>query len=116
MRNKELKVGDKVWVFSAYMSHDKSGYTVKSVKKNKTLVTVVAEACFLYPKEKPYDITLYGHCNSKLLSSYDRKWGRDDDIFVCDFDLIIKRTKITENNERLMDAGETLLNIAKYFK
>lgn len=113
MRNKELKVGDKVWINSAYMAIS-SGYTVKSVKKSKTLVTVVAEGD---PRNgEPYELIMYGHYNSSILSGYNRKFGRDDICYTCDYSLIQKKTDKYESEQKQMNAGYALLNLIKYFK
>lgn len=115
MRNKELKVGDKVWLHEAYMSR-LNGYTVKSVKKSKTLVTVVAEKEHPFRKDKFYEITLYGHCNSRILSGFDRVWSRDADFYTCDYDLIDAKSRIEKENHKLREAGRTLLKLSNYFK
>ena len=115
MRNKELKVGDKVWINSAHMSYSKSGYIVKSVKKSKTLVTVVVEGAF-DREDKPYDFTMYGHCNSSILSGFDRKWGMDYTCYTCDYNIIERKTEQSEFDAKLKDAGRALLNVVRIFK
>lgn len=116
MRNKELKVGDKVWINSAHMSYSKSGYIVKSVKKSKTLVTVVVEGELLGCEDKPYDFTMYGHCNSSILSGFDRKWGQDYTCYTCDYNIIERKTEQSEFDAKLKDAGRALLNVVRIFK
>lgn len=116
MRNKELKPGDKVWLYSAYMSRSESGYTVKSVKKSKTLVTVVVETKHPYHSEKVYEFTLYGHCNSRILSGFDRVWGCDGICYTCDYDLIEIKSRDEDRNSKLKAAGKALLDIVEFFK
>ena len=113
MRNKELKVGDKIWIYSAYMAIS-SGYIVKSVKKSKTLVTVTCEGDEYNGKQ--YDLIMYGHCNSRLLSGYDRKYGRDDITYTCDYSLILKKSAAFDCEQKQLNAGRALLEIVKYFK
>lgn len=114
MRNKELKVGDKIWTVFAYMSYTNSGYTVKSVKRTKTLVTVTCEG--VYYNGKTYEVTMYGHYNSCILSGYDRKWGNDETCYTCDYSLIQKKTDKYESEQKQMNAGYALLELVKYFK
>ena len=116
MRNKELKVGDRVWIYAAYMSRLKSGYTVKSVKKSKTLVTIVAEADWSIGNEKPYEVTMYGHCNSSILSGFDRKYGQDYTCYTCDYVLIEEKSRRADEDAKLKHAGRALLNVVEFFK
>ena len=112
-KNKEIKIGDKIWFFSACMSYG-SGFKVLRVSKKSTLVTVVVEADYFNKKE--YEITLYGHASSSLLSGYDRRFGNLDIDYTCDYDLVRKKTEKYEKDERFHEAGVALLNLAKYFK
>ena len=114
MRNKELKAGDKVWIYAPYMSYSKSGYIVKSVKKSSTLVTVTCEA--EYYDGKTYELTMYGHCNSRILSCFDRKYGVDNICYTCDYDLIERKTEQEDYDTKLKDAGRALLKITNFFK
>lgn len=116
MRNKEIKVGDQVWLYAPYMSKMKSGYIVKSVKKSNTLVTVVAETEHPFHKGRFYEITLYGHYNSSILSSYDRVWGRDEYSYTCDYSLIEEESITADRDHKLKAAGEALLNLSNFFK
>ena len=116
MRNKEIKVGDKIWLYAPYMSRDKSGYTVKSVKKSKTLVTVVAEIEHPWKKGNRYEAVFYGHYNSRILSSYDKVWGRDEDCYTCDYNIIDKISIREDINIKLKQAGRTLLDFVDFIK
>jgi hypothetical protein len=113
MRNKELKKGDKVWIFCACMSYD-SNFPVLRVSKKGTLVTVVVEA--KHYNMKKYEMTLYGHASSSLLSGFDRRYGNTDIDYTCDYDLIREKTESYNKNERYRDAGMALLNLVQYFK
>ena len=113
MKNKEIKKGDKIWLFSEYISYT-SGFNVLRVSKKGTLVTVVVEA--EYFNKKKYEITLYGHASSSLLSGDDRRFGNADVDYTCDYDLVRKKTARYERDERFRDAGAALLNLVKYFQ
>ncbi len=114
MINKEIKVGDKIWQYAAYLDKN-SYYVVSSVKKEKTLVTVVVDVKkLLYYKE--YQITMYGHAPSSLLSGFDRKFKNKDVDYTCDYSLVEKKTKNYERQQEYVDAGRALLNLVKYFK
>jgi len=112
MVNKEIKKGDKIWLFCAYLDRNRY-YVVKSVKKSGTLVSIVVEAS-LY--DKIYEIKMYGHASSSLLSGYDRKFGRQDTYYTCEYCLIEEEKRMYERDEKYRSAGIALLNIAKYFK
>lgn len=114
MTNKEIKVGSKIWLNTACMPRD-SYYVVSSVKKEKTLVTVVVDV----PENsyhKAYQITMYGHASSRILSGFDRKWGCKDTAYTCDYYLVETETKRYERDDELKNAGRALLNIVKFFK
>lgn len=112
-KNKEIKKGDKVWYYGACMSYD-ANFPVLRVSKKGTLVTVVVEAN--YCNKNKYEITLYGHASSSLLSGFDRRYGNTDIDYTCDYDLIRAKTESYVKNERCRDAGMALLNLVKYFK
>lgn len=112
MKNKELKKGDKIWLFTPCLSYT-SGFKVLRVSKKGTLVTVVVEA--EYYNMKKYEITLYGHASSSLLSGYDRKFGNTDIDYTCDYDLVRGKTERYERDKRFRDAGAALLKLVKYF-
>ena len=113
MKNKELKKGDRIWMFSPLIKFD-TYYQVHSVKKNGTLVTVVVGA--KYPQLPEREITLYGHASSSLLSGFDRHWGYQDVCYTCDYELITKKYEEFIRHERFINAGVALLNLVKYFK
>lgn len=113
-RNKEIKVGDKIWLYSACISRD-SYYVVKSVKKNKTLVTVVVDVKGR-AYHNDYEIIMYGHASSSLLSGYDRKFYNSELCYTCEYFLIEKETKRYERDQRFKNAGMALLNLVKYLK
>lgn len=111
-KNKEIKKGDKIWLNFAYLRYD-SFYVVLSVKKKGTLVDVVADA---ERYGKHYEIVMYGHASSSILSGYDRKYGNQDVCYTCDYSIIEKITKRWESSEKERDAGRALLNLVEYFK
>lgn len=111
MKNKEIKKGDKIWLFSECLSYT-SGFNVLRVSKKGTLVTVVVEAEYFNKKK---EIILYGHASSSLLSGYDRRFGNTDIDYTCDYDLVRKKTAKYERDERFRNAGAALLNLVKCF-
>ena len=60
---KDLKVGDKVYTYCAYLSPDE-GFVVKSIKKQKTLAIVTIDWNVL---GKHKDVICYGHVSGELL-------------------------------------------------
>ena len=112
MTNKEIKVGDKIWLYSAYLIEDEY-HTVLGVKKSKTLVAVVVSARY-YDKE--YEITMYGHASSSMLSGFDRKYGNRDTVYTCDYSQIERETKMQKSKEHIMNAGYALLHMVKFLK
>ena len=114
MINKEIKKGDKIWLYASCLSYD-SYYVVSSVKKEKTLITVVVDVPAKYGY-KDYQITMYGHASSSLLSGYDIKYRNKDIEYTCDYKLIEKKTEIYEQQSKYREAGYDFLRIVKYFK
>ncbi len=112
MRNKDLKVGDKIFIFYPFLKESEC-HTIKSVKKNKTLVEVVVTA---YYGKREYELIMYGHCSSCMLSGYDRRIPYRGGMYTCDYTKIEDETRIWERKEKLANAGRALLNIVEYFK
>ena len=114
MTNKEIKVGNKVWIYSAF-SGKEDGYIVSSVKKDKTLVIVTVDipAHFGY---KEYQIIMYGHASSSLLSGFNIKYRNQDICYTCDYSLVEKKRRIYEGEKKYRDAGYDFLRIVEYFK
>ena len=112
-RNKDIKVGDKIWINAPSLAYD-AYYTVKSVKKEKTCVTVVVKALDFYNKE--FEIVMYGHVSSCILSGFNRRYGEIDVTYTCEYDIIKKETERQNQNERYLSAGRALLQIAKFLK
>ena len=111
--NKEIKKGDKIWLYGACLS-EREFFTVTKVRKVKTLVEVVVSASFF---KKQTEIVMYGHCSSSLLSGYDRRFFNRPEIgYTCDYELIKEKTRKYERDQKYIDAGIALLNVAKYFK
>lgn len=113
MRNKELKKGDKVWICAEHESFE-NGLPILKVSKKGTLVTVVAEAKNYIGKR--YEITLYGHASSSILSGFDRMFCSPSIFYTCNYDIIVSRTERYDRKEKFCNAGIALLNLAKYFK
>lgn len=113
MTNKEIKVGSKIWLYSACLRRD-DFYIVSSVKKDKTLISVVVEA--KYYNDEKYEIKMYGHASSSLLSGYDRKFRYLDLCYTCDYSLVEKKTAIYEGDMKYREAGRDFLRIVQYFK
>ena len=111
-KNKEIKKGDKIWLSSPFLSYN-SFYRVLSVKKKSTLVEVIVDAEYF---DKHYEVTMYGHASSSILSGYDRKFGNQEVCYTCDYSIIEKITKRWESSEKERDAGRALLNLVEYFK
>lgn len=112
-QNKEIKKGDKIWLYSTFVDED-SFYTVISVKKVKTLVEVVVSAT--YYDEKEYEILMYGHRSSSMLSGYDKRYYNPELEYTCDYDLIRQKKKRYNDDQHYKSAGIALLNLAKYLK
>ena len=85
-------------------------------QKSKTLVTVVAECEHPFRDDRVYELTLYGHCNSHILSSFDRVWGCDEICYTCDYNLIERKSRDEDRNSKLKAAGKALLDIVEFFK
>ena len=112
-QNKEIKVGDKIWMYSECLD-EREYHTVVSVRKVKTLVEVVVSAKFF---DKEFEITMYGHRSSSLLSGYEKNYYNHLDMgYTCDYDLIRKKTDRYNRDQRYRDAGIALLNFAKYIR
>lgn len=111
-QNKEIKKGDKIWMYCSCLA-EKEGFTVMKVKKVKTLVEVVIIEKYF---DKEYEVTLYGHRSSSMLSGYNRYFGHVDFVYTCDYDLIRKKTEKYNEDRRCIEAGRALLNIARYLK
>ena len=111
-KNKEIKKGDKIWLNSVYLSYA-SHHIVKSVKKKGTLVEVVVDA-ELYNKE--YEVVMYGHASSSILSGYDRRFGNQDACYTCDYAIIERKTKYRQSFENERNIGQAVLNLMKHLK
>ena len=112
MKNRDLKVGGKIWVFAPYLKETEY-YTIKSVKKKKTLVEVVVIA---HLGKNEYEVIMYGHCSSSMLSGYDRKFLDGSFVFTCDYSYIRKETEKEKRRDVLVEAGRDLMNIVRHFK
>jgi hypothetical protein len=113
MRNKEIKKGDKVWLLSEYIGYE-AYYTVVDVKKKGTLVSVIIES-ETYKKEK-YEIVLYGHASSSILSGFDRKYGISTSGYTCDYDIVKERTEYIESYREDAKIGRAAKNLLHYLK
>lgn len=113
-KNKELKAGDKVWWYTAYIGRA-YGYTVTSVKKEKTLVSVIAERTAM-KGDKPKEIKMYGHGSSSLLSGYDSMFGRGHEMYTCDYELIEEKSDTEEYWQRERKIGQAVLEIVEQIK
>jgi len=112
MRNRELKKGGKIWLYSPFL-RESDYYPVLDVKKKGTLITVVVEARIF---GRVYQITMYGHASSSMLSGFDGKVRHTDCTYTCDYDLVQRNTDRLKRSERYEDAGRALLYLVKYFK
>jgi hypothetical protein len=111
-QNKEIKVGDRIWLNCPCLNQD-SYYTVKSVKKEKTCVSVVVT--YKDYKGKEREINMYGHSSSCILSGYDRGYRNYEISYTCEYEIIKSQTVKYDSNQKYIDAGRALLNVAKYF-
>lgn len=111
--NKEIKKGDKIWLYSACLGENEF-FTVTKVRKVKTLVEVVVAVTLFHSQR---EIVMYGHCSSSMLSGYDRKFfSSQDTVYTCDYEIVRKKTLEYENNKKFKEVGMALLKIAKFFK
>ncbi len=111
MKNKDLKKGDKIWILSDHMRKEE-GLVIKSIKKRGTLVSIVAEKWF----DKTYDVQLYGHASSHILSGYDKKARGQSLIYTCDHSYVEQETKDYEANMRLIKGGKILQELVDFLK
>ena len=106
MKNKEIKKGGQIWICTPFLRRT-SSCPVISVKKAGTLVTVVIRC--MYFDKKEYEVTLYGHANSSMLSGYDRKFNfGQETYYTCDFDIIEKWTKERNTKSKYEEIGRNL--------
>ena len=111
--NKEIKKGDKIWLYGACLGENEF-FTVTKVRKVKTLVEVVVSASYF---NKQTEIVMYGHSSSSVLSGYDRRFFKRPEMgYTCDYELIKEETRKYERDERYREAGIALLNVAKFLK
>ena len=107
---KELKVGDRVWMYSAHMAYD-SGFVIKSIKKEKTLAIVTID-WDVFGKHK--DVICYGHVSGELLV-YNGA-GFDSNIpLVCDYKRITEKSEKSERDYKYIKVGEWLTAIVRAF-
>ena len=114
MKNKELKVGDKIWLLMTHISQE-DFYPVKRVKKKGTLVDVVVEAERY--NGTTYEIQLYGHASSSILSGFDR-WGRfrREECYTCEYGLVRDKTQYYEYGLKYQDIGRAAIRLVKELK
>ncbi len=110
MKNKELKVGDKIWIYCACLAYDQF-YTVKTVKKSGLLVAVTIESTLL--DYKPFTVQLFGHASSSILSGYHRNYAQVDMCFTCDYELIRRKTRQFEEEEKVRSVGYAALRLKR---
>lgn len=110
MKNKELKKGCQIWIYSPYLRKSES-WPITSVKKTGTLVTVVIRRN-RFNNDKFDDITLYGHASSALLSGYDKHYRfGGETYYTCDFELIEKWTKERNTKSKYEEIGRNLKHL-----
>ena len=110
MKNKELKVGDKIWLLITNISQE-DFYPVKRVKKKGTLVDVVVEAKRY--DDTTYEIQLYGHTSSSILSGFDRKLGRRGVYYTCEYGLVREETDFRNYHQKYVDVGRAAIRLVK---
>lgn len=107
MKNKELKKGGQIWIYSPYLAKGES-WPIVSVKKVGTLVTVVIRR-ERFHGNKFDEITLYGHASSSLLSGYDKHYRfGGETYYTCDFELIEQWTKERNTKSKYEEIGRNL--------
>ena len=111
MRNKEIKVGDTIWMYYGDCSYSRD-LTVIKVKKKGTLVTVVVDASF----DKPYEVTLYGHVSSNILSGFDRRFTGYGHYYTCDYDYLEGLQEKSRKYDQHKEIGRALLNLVSLLK
>lgn len=108
---KELKVGDKVYLYCGHLSPD-AGFVVKSIKKQKTLAIVTID-WDVFDKHK--DVICYGHVSGELLV-YNGA-GFDTNIpLVCDYKRIEEKTKDWDAEEGQREIGRVVKSLVAVLK
>lgn len=105
-RVKDLKVGDKVWLYTPYASKE-GGYEVLSIKKQKTLAIVTIKAKFFGDER---EFVCYGHVSGELLTFNGANWQYDVP-FICDYRRIKEERDRKELWEKERNIGVTVLKL-----
>ena len=108
---KDLKVGDKVYSYCAYLSPD-AGFVVTSIKKQKTLAIVTID-WNVFGKHK--DVICYGHVSGELLVYNGAGWDSNISL-VCDFDRIIEKTKAWDEVGGQKEIGRAVIRLVSALK
>lgn len=110
---KDLKVGDKVYTYCAYLSPDE-GFVVKSIKKQKTLAIVTIDWNVL---GKHKDVICYGHVSGELLVYNGAGWNSNVPL-VCDYKRIEEETErraVWDEAKEIGRAVKSLVSVLKKY-
>ena len=100
---KDLKVGDKVYLYCGHLSPD-AGFVVKSIKKQKTLAIVTID-WVEFGKHK--DVICYGHVSGELLVCNGARYEANIPL-VCDYKRIEEKTKAWDAEEGQREIGRVV--------
>lgn len=110
-RVKDLKVGDKVWLYQTYMSYEKSGFKVLSIKKQKTLAIVTIK-WDVFGKER--ELVCYGHVSGELLAFNGNGYNDWRHVpLVCDYRRIKEKTEYFEWHDKERNIGRAVLELKR---
>ena len=105
-RVKDLKVGDRVWLYLPYISSE-CGYEVLSIKKQKTLAIVTIK-WRLFGVER--ELVCYGHVSGELLT-FNGGGFQYDVPLVCDFKRTKEKTEREECWKKECNIGRAVLQL-----
>lgn len=108
-KNKDIKVGDKLYSLNEYL-HISDYYIVESVKKKGTLVTVTAA---FEDHSGKGTFLLYGHASAATLSGYGRCYHNAFEFYTCDSVIVNAIKRKLESKEKRENVGYHVIELFK---